>query len=96
MRDLGITIFRVGQDSKGEACKSIIAEAGVSKEETLYIGDDLPDLEAFACCGCSVTVGDAAAVVQEAAQIVLQVRGGNGALREVAEAIMGTAQGAGI
>ncbi|MBQ3059354.1 MAG: 3-deoxy-manno-octulosonate cytidylyltransferase [Desulfovibrio sp.] len=96
MKDLGITIFRVGQQTKGEACKSIIAEAGVSKEETLYIGDDLPDLEAFACCGCSVAVSDAATAVRQTAQMVLQACGGGGALREVAEVIMGTAQGAGI
>ena len=44
-------------------------------EETLFIGDDLPDAFAFEQCGVSVTVADAPIYIRERADIVLTRQG---------------------
>lgn len=88
LNDLNISIFRLGQPAKAEACKSILTEAGVTKEEALFIGDDLPDLKAFACCALSATVADAPAQVIQLTDIILKMNGGQGAFRELAEALL--------
>lgn len=92
LKDLGITIFRLGQHAKGEACRSIIAETGVSSEESLFIGDDLPDLEAFENCGVRVAVGDAVNALRQKAEVVLSVAGGQGAVQEMTDILRLTLQ----
>ena len=60
----------------------------LSREEVLYVGDDLWDLEAFAEVGVRVAVADAVSAVRTAADWVTECRGGAGALREIADAIV--------
>ena len=73
---------------KRAACKSLLQEAGVSAHEALFIGDDLPDLDGFACCGLGVTVANARDEVKRAADIVLQTQGGQGAFRELVDMLL--------
>lgn len=63
-------------------------QAGVTPEQTAYIGDDSVDLPAFAVCGLSFAVGDAMDYVQNCADYVLQHHGGKGAFREMSDMIM--------
>jgi 3-deoxy-manno-octulosonate cytidylyltransferase (CMP-KDO synthetase) len=66
--------------------------AGVQAAQTACIGDDSIDLPAFAACGLSFAVPDAPVYVRQAASGVLQTPGGQGAFRELADAIL-AAQG---
>lgn len=86
--DLGIGLYRFGVKDKHQACLDLMAEAGVSAAQTACIGDDSIDLPAFAACGLSYAVADAPPYVQARASGVLQQRGGHGALRELADAIL--------
>lgn len=88
LKDLGIDMFRLGKVEKRAACESLLQEAGVSAHETLFIGDDLPDLDGFACCGLGVTVANARDEVKRAADIVLQTQGGQGAFRELVDMLL--------
>lgn len=92
LHDLDIDLFQLGELQKNRACADIIKTAGLTPEQTLFVGDDVPDMQAFACCGLSVAVADAPEYVRSAAQITLQTRGGEGALRELADALL-NAQG---
>lgn len=62
--------------------------AGVTKDETAYIGDDSIDLPAFEVCSLSFTVFNAPEYIKEKADAVLNAKGGEGALRELADYIM--------
>ena len=62
--------------------------AGVQPEQTAYIGDDSVDLPAFAVCGLSFAVADAANYVQSQADYVLKLGGGRGAVREMSDMIL--------
>lgn len=88
LKDLGIDMFRLGKAEKRAACESLLQEAGVSAHEALFIGDDLPDLEGFACCRMGMAVANARDEVKHAAGIVLQTQGGQGAFRELVDILL--------
>lgn len=90
--DLGLTLCMLGVKDKATACRELMAQAGVTAEQTVCIGDDSIDLPAFATCGLSYAVADAPIYVRQAARGVLQTPGGQGAFRELADAIL-VAQG---
>ena len=60
-KELGITCVKQGKRFKTNAWEEILAEHGVSAEQTAYMGDDVPDIPK---------------------------RGGNGAVRSLAEFIL--------
>jgi 3-deoxy-manno-octulosonate cytidylyltransferase (CMP-KDO synthetase) len=90
--DLGITLYAFGVKDKQVACRDLMQQAGVSAEQTACIGDDSIDLPAFAACGISYAVADAPSYVKQKATGVLTLSGGQGAFRELADAIL-TAHG---
>ena len=94
MSDLGVTLHALGVSDKAAACRELMAQAGVRPSETVCIGDDSIDLPAFSACGLSYSVADAPAYVKAKANAVLKARGGDGAFRELADAIL-MAQGKG-
>lgn len=86
--DLGISIFELGVKNKEVACKNIIKQAGTTKINTAYIGDDTIDLPAFVNCGLAVAVADAPEYIKAKCDLVLDTKGGFGALRELADKIL--------
>ena len=60
-------------------------EHALEKGDLGYIGDDLNDLEAMGMCGFVACPSDACAEVKEIANYVSDIKGGNGALRNVIE-----------
>ena len=60
-------------------------EHALEKGDLGYIGDDLNDLEAMGMCGFVACPSDACAEVKEIANYVSDIKGGNGAVRNVIE-----------
>jgi len=85
---LGIEDVTQGAKVKLPAYEAAVARAGVTDEETAYAGDDLPDIPVLRRAGLAVAVANAAAEVKEAADLVLERPGGDGAVRELAEFIL--------
>ena len=86
--DLGVTLCQFGVKDQEAACHALMAEAGVAQEQTACIGDDSIDLPAFSACGLAFAVADAPNYVKRHASGVLSLAGGQGALRELADAIL--------
>jgi 3-deoxy-manno-octulosonate cytidylyltransferase (CMP-KDO synthetase) len=86
--DLGIPLAAFGVRDKAAMCRSLMAQAGATAAETVFIGDDSIDLPAFEACGLSFTTADAAPYIKANATHVLAARGGAGALRELADAVL--------
>lgn len=86
--ELGIGIVKQGVDDKLETTAAVLAECGVTWEQTAFIGDDLPDLAVIMRCGVGVAVANACPEVIEAAAIVTRLPGGQGAVREVIEQLL--------
>jgi N-acylneuraminate cytidylyltransferase len=65
-----------------------LAAAGLSYQETAYIGNDVNDAACLKAVGLPVVPSDANPAVLPIARIVTQAQGGNGALRELAEILL--------
>lgn len=57
-------------------------------EHTVYVGNDVNDLDCLHHVGCGVAVADAAPEAKRAADIVLSNRGGQGAVRELCDLLL--------
>lgn len=86
--DLGIPLFQLGKMSKRQACLDLMAQADVSAEQTVFLGDDTLDLPAFEACGLAVAVGDAFDYIKQKADFVLTRSGGHAAFRELSDMIL--------
>jgi N-acylneuraminate cytidylyltransferase len=60
---------------------------------TVYLGNDMNDLECLRAAGCAVLVADAHPDVMHTADIVLSKAGGKGAVREMADLILKSVMG---
>lgn len=81
-----------GHIEKIPILQEIMADAKISSDEIAYIGDDLTDIVVMRRVGLGIAVGNARPEVKRAAHLVLEARGGQGAVREACELILG-AQG---
>ena len=86
--ELGISPVVQGSSSKGDALRAIVADLGVTLDQTAFMGDDLADLPALALAGFSACPGDAAPEVHAVADHVAAAPGGRGAVREVIEVLL--------
>ena len=77
-----------GRLDKLDVFRQICADAGVSASETLYMGDDIPDIPVLCACGLAVAPANARPEVKAAASWVTKARCGEGAVREMAEAVL--------
>jgi len=86
---LGIPCLHGLQD-KGLALRQLLHEHGIDPAQVVYVGNDVNDLPCMAQVGCAVAVADAHPAVLAQADLVLEHRGGDGAIREICELILGT------
>ena len=86
-RELDIPHVVQGSTDKAESLSNLLRELQLSEEQTLFMGDDEPDLPAMRLAGLSVAVANAVEVVKEQADWVTNRSGGEGAVREVCDRI---------
>lgn len=86
--ELGIKYIKQGSHDKIADFEDILKETGFTAEETAYIGDDTPDIPLLKIVGLSFTVTDASNDVFSNVDIILQNKGGNGAIRELCDILL--------
>lgn len=86
-RKLGIDCLQ-GVRDKVPALAQWLRERGVAPERTIFVGNDVNDLECMRFVGCAVAVADAYPEVRAAARLVLSRPGGRGAVRELTDLIL--------
>jgi 3-deoxy-D-manno-octulosonate 8-phosphate phosphatase (KDO 8-P phosphatase) len=87
-RNLGIDLVFDGIQNKADAMDQAAQQTGIDLSEMAFMGDDLIDLPAMARAGVAVAVADAVEEVRSRADIVTGANGGQGAVREICEAIL--------
>lgn len=60
----------------------------LTPDEVMFIGDDLPDIEALELCGLAVCPSDAVPEVKAVCDIVSEFPGGKGCVRKAVEDVM--------
>ena len=74
---------------KIDVVKQIVEKYGLSEEEFLYIGDDVNDYDSLCFAKYRITVPDAVQKIKDIERIqVTDKRGGEGAFREVVDAVL--------
>lgn len=77
-----------GCRDKAAALREFAAAAGVKLTEVCFMGDDVNDLPAMAIAGLSAAPANAASVVLARAHFIARSSGGNGAVRELMDALL--------
>ncbi|MGH7254766.1 MAG: KdsC family phosphatase, partial [Nitrospirales bacterium] len=77
-----------GVEDKVSVLKQLVRKYGLSLDEVAYIGDDVNDLGALRAVGLSAAPADALPQVRKVVTYVCKKKGGEGAVREVADLIL--------
>ncbi len=87
--DLGIDeLHQVDPHDKLSTVAGVLERAGAAWDEAAFVGDDLADLPVLRTVGLPAAVPQAALEVREEASWIASTAGGDGAVREFAEALL--------
>jgi len=86
--ELGITFIYQGKKVKSSAYQEILSKLSITPEQVAHVGDDLPDLPLMQISGLGITVSDGHHFVKEHADWVTESKGGEGAVREIADLLL--------
>jgi 3-deoxy-D-manno-octulosonate 8-phosphate phosphatase (KDO 8-P phosphatase) len=86
--ELGVRFVVQGCSDKLKEFEKIQLLLGLAPHQFAYMGDDLPDLALLRSVGFAIAPSNAVPAVKECAHYVTEVRGGEGAVREVVELLL--------
>ena len=86
--ELKMSFVYQGNDDKIAAFNELFAEAGVSKDEIAFVGDDTLDIPVFERVGLAIAVADGHEKVRSSVHHITKTRGGRGAVREVIDMLL--------
>ncbi len=86
--ELGIDTVHQGVSDKKPVLKKITEDIDIELNDTVYIGDDVSDIEAMDLVGLSVAPADAHPTAQTTADTVTNNSGGDGAVREIIDSLL--------
>lgn len=87
-RYLGVEDVYMHCSVKVEAYREFLAKYGLTNEEILYMGDDIPDYGVMRLVGCPCCPRDAAPEIKEVSLYVSNLNGGCGCGRDVIEQVL--------
>ncbi len=85
---LGVENIFMGCTVKLRTYDEFLANYGLTDEEVMYMGDDIPDYEIMMRVGCPVCPADACSDIKEICRYVSDKRGGEGCGRDVIEQVL--------
>jgi 3-deoxy-D-manno-octulosonate 8-phosphate phosphatase (KDO 8-P phosphatase) len=91
---MGITDIEKGCRDKAGALRAFAERRGLALGDIAFMGDDVNDLGAMAIAGFSATTVNAVRAVRDKAAFVSERPGGQGAVRDFVDAVLGARQGA--
>ncbi len=88
LKMLGVKDYYLDCMDKLTTMREYLAREGLDAQDTIYMGDDIPDLECMREVGIPVCPADSAPEVIEASRYVSEFRGGAGAVRDIIEQVL--------
>ena len=89
---LGITDVQKGCKDKATALKRFADKAGFALSEICFMGDDVNDVAAMGLAGVAAAPANAQPAARQCATFISTNNGGNGAVRELVEAVLARQQ----
>jgi 3-deoxy-D-manno-octulosonate 8-phosphate phosphatase (KDO 8-P phosphatase) len=87
-KKMGITEVEKGCKDKGAALREMVARSGLTLDQVCFMGDDVNDIEAMRLAGVAAAPATAVPAVLQCVQFISTKSGGNGAVRELVDAIL--------
>ena len=78
----------LGSRDKMEDFEDFCSRHGLTAEEVMYFGDDMPDAPVMIACGCGVAPADATDEAKAIADLISTMPGGKGCARECIKKVM--------
>ena len=85
---LGVQDVYMGCVVKVKTYEAFLAKYGLTDDEVMYMGDDVPDYEIMQRVGCPVCPADACPDIKAVSLYVSHLRGGYGCGRDVIEQVL--------
>lgn len=85
---LGVEDVLINCAIKMTSYEAFKAKYGLTDEEIMYVGDDIPDYQVMRHCGCPCCPADACSDIKEISTYVSRSRGGGGVGRDVIEQVL--------
>jgi 3-deoxy-D-manno-octulosonate 8-phosphate phosphatase (KDO 8-P phosphatase) len=85
---MGITDVEKGCKDKSSALRRFAEKTGLALSEICFMGDDINDVAAMKMAGIAAAPANAQPVARECAAFIANSSGGNGAVRELVEAVL--------
>lgn len=88
LHKLGVADVYMKVEDKAALLSEFIYKHLIKKEEVLFMGDDIPDLQVMQVAGLACCPADAVTEVKEIAHYISHIKGGEGCARDVIEKVM--------
>lgn len=88
LKNLGIKDIFLGADRKTEILENYLKAHNIKRENTLFMGDDLPDFEIMQQVGLPTCPQDAVPEIKTISKYVSHKKGGKGCVRDVIEQVL--------
>ncbi len=88
LKKLGINEVHQGIKDKSTLLSSIINKGGFTKEQVLFIGDDIPDYQAMKLVGLPCCPADAVSEIISISNYISPFKGGEGCVRDIIEKVL--------
>lgn len=88
LQGLGIKDVFLGVDAKAACLSNLVNHQALTLEHTLYMGDDMPDVEPMGQVFLASCPSDAVPEIKEIAHYISPFTGGTGCVRDVIEKVL--------
>jgi 3-deoxy-D-manno-octulosonate 8-phosphate phosphatase (KDO 8-P phosphatase) len=88
LRKLGVTDVFMNVEDKQACLETYLSSHGLTMEETLFMGDDIPDYSVMQRVGLACAPADAAPQIRNLAKYISSFTGGTGCVRDVIEKVL--------
>ena len=85
MNSLGVSDVFTGATNKLLKLKEYVNRKGIDENKTVFMGDDIPDIEVMKEVGIPACPADAVPEVKEISKFISERPGGKGAVRDIIE-----------
>ncbi|MEO6190172.1 MAG: HAD hydrolase family protein [Saprospiraceae bacterium] len=88
MNMLGIVDIHLGIEDKLSVFKSLLEKWNIAVEHSVYMGDDLPDIDCMKIAGLAACPRDSVPEILEICEYISTLDGGKGCIRQLIEQIL--------
>ncbi|MFN4006100.1 MAG: KdsC family phosphatase [Chitinophagaceae bacterium] len=88
LRKLGVNDVYMKVSDKVSVLSQCLANLNVTKEQVLFMGDDIPDYAAMQLAGLHCCPSDASVDIKQVAHYISPIAGGMGCVRDVIEKVL--------